>query len=167
MRREDGNALVEFALFFALLGIPLLLGTPEVAAWILCSIEASNAAHAGAAYAAQQFTANYSSTAGSSNFTYTAGSSSLPSTSTVTSVAQDDALELPIFMSSGAKMSVQMNTGCGTTVVNTNSNTIPTCSGNVPFVQVTTTATVNSLLKLSGLPKTITTSGNAVVYLVH
>jgi len=47
---ESGNALVELALVFALLGIPMLLGTVEMGTAVYDSVEISNAANAGALY---------------------------------------------------------------------------------------------------------------------
>lgn len=47
---NSGNAALEFALAFGLIGTPLMLGTSEIAALIYDSIELSNCAHAGAMY---------------------------------------------------------------------------------------------------------------------
>ncbi len=53
LRGEGGGALVELAIMLALLGVPLLLGTADIATLIYSSIEVSNAAHAGAIYGMQ------------------------------------------------------------------------------------------------------------------
>jgi Flp pilus assembly protein TadG len=53
LAEESGNALVELVLIFAIFGMPLLLGTAEMGVLVYDSIEVSNAAHAGSAYAMQ------------------------------------------------------------------------------------------------------------------
>ena len=53
---ESGNALVELALAFSLLGIPLLLGTVEMGYVVYDSVEISNAANAGSLYGMQNAT---------------------------------------------------------------------------------------------------------------
>lgn len=50
LRKEDGAALTEFALVLAILGIPLIFITINLAYVIYGSIEISDAAHAGALY---------------------------------------------------------------------------------------------------------------------
>jgi|GEM_PF-2376809 len=49
-RDDSANALVELAVIFSFLGIPFILGTAEMATLTYCSMENSNAAHAGACY---------------------------------------------------------------------------------------------------------------------
>jgi Flp pilus assembly protein TadG len=50
LEADAGNAALELALVFAILGAPLLLTTAELAILIYDSIEVSNSAHAGAMY---------------------------------------------------------------------------------------------------------------------
>ena len=44
---DAGSALIELALMVGLLGVPLLLGTGEIAPLVYDSAEITNAAHAG------------------------------------------------------------------------------------------------------------------------
>jgi Flp pilus assembly protein TadG len=53
LRGESGGALVEVALIVSLLGLPLLLGSTDMATVIYDSIEIENAAHSGAMYGMQ------------------------------------------------------------------------------------------------------------------
>jgi Flp pilus assembly protein TadG len=50
---EGGGALVELAIVLSIFGVPLLLGTADLASLIYGSIEIANAAHAGVMYGIQ------------------------------------------------------------------------------------------------------------------
>lgn len=151
LRCESGNALVELAVIVAFLGVPLLLGTAEMALVVYESIEISNAAHAGAAYAMQSLT--YAS-----------------NTTGITSAAQDEA---PDF---GTSLSVTPATfyACsaaidGTRYTGTNAQTSATnaCTGGsnhpLEFVQVNTSAVVTPPIHLPGLTSSFTLTGCSVM----
>jgi Flp pilus assembly protein TadG len=150
---ESGAALVETALVLSLLGPPLLLGTVEIGGALNASIEMSNAAYAGAAYAAQYYIQH--------------SSSALPTTTQVTSAAQNEAPELLNALAPSTSLTVNMYTGCGTGSP-TAGNSVPSCStGVIPYVKVTTQASVSPLIRAPGLTNLLTISGAATVNLVH
>lgn len=152
-RDEGGAALVETALILSLLGPPLLLGTAEIGGALNASIEVTNAAHVGAAYAAQYYIQN--------------SSSALPTTAQVTSAVQNEAPEVMNMLAPSTSLVVTMATGCGTGTATTG-NSLPSCSSGVlPYVQVTTQASVTPLIYFPGLGKLLTINGGAVVNLVH
>jgi hypothetical protein len=131
----------------------MLLGTTGAAALIYSSIEISDAAHAGAAFAAQYYISN--------------SNTALPSTSQVTTAAQNDAPELTPMLKSGTTLTVSMATGCNGGAA-TAGNTIPTCgTGVLPYVQVTAQATVVPITKFVGLPNSMTLTSTATINLVN
>ncbi len=149
---ESGASFIEVSLIVGILAPLMLLGTTGAAALIYASIELSNAAHAGAAYAAQYY--NASSTP------------ALPTSAQVTTAAQNDAPELTNMLKSGTSLSVSMATGCNGGAA-TAGNTIPTCSSGVlPYVQVTAQGIVVPLTAFAGLPKSITMTTKATINLV-
>ena len=151
---ESGNALVELALVFALLGIPMLLGTVEMGYVVYYSVEISNAASAGALYGMQ-------------SATY-ADAASIPA---VQSAAQAEA---PDF---GTKLTVTPTTfyvctsAVGGTQYSTGSYTqaqaTAKCSGTgnhaLEFIQVLTSATATPPVHCPGLPATFTLGGKSVL----
>jgi len=150
---ENGSSLVETALILSILGPPLLLGTVQIGGVLNSSIEISNAAHAGAAYAAQYYIQHTSS--------------SLPPQTNVVTAVQNEAPELMRMLAPSTNLTVNMSTGCGTGVA-TAGNSLPSCSPGVqPFVQVTTEASVSPIIRFPGLPGAMTIRGNALVNLVH
>jgi Flp pilus assembly protein TadG len=152
-RVGDGAALVETALILSLLGPPLLLGTVEIGGALNASIEMTNAANAGAAFAAQYYIKN--------------SSSALPTTAQVTTAVQNEAPELLNQLAPGTSLTVNVATGCGTGT-GTAGNSVPSCSAGVqPFVQVTTQATLSPLIRFPGLTSLLTIKGGAIVNLVH
>lgn len=143
IRSERGASLAELALLVGILGPVLIVGTFETCVFVYSSIELTDATHAAAEYAAQYYI--------QSNDT------SLPTQSEVTTAAQNDAPELLKMLKSGTSFTATLATGCGTAAATTG-NTIPTCtSGNLPYVQVTGSATIVPLgayLKLTSLTMT-------------
>ena len=151
---ECGNALVELALVFALLGIPMLLGTVEMGYVVYYSVEISNAASAGALYGMQ-------------SATY-ADAASIPA---VQSAAQAEA---PDF---GTKLTVTPTTyyACSLAVGGTQypiatytlAQATAACTGtsNHPllFIQVLTSATATPPVHCPGLAKTFTLGGKSVL----
>ncbi len=154
LRGDGGNALLELALVFSLLGIPLLLGTVEMGYVVYSTIEVSDAANAGALYGMQ-----------SQVF------ASSTDTSEIIAAAQADA---PDF---GANLTVTPYTyyACtsavgGTqypTTSYTQAQATAQCSGSgdqaLEFIQVQTSATVTPSIVLPGLPKSYTVTGNSVL----
>lgn len=152
-RDESGASLVEVALIFGLFAPVMVLGTVEVGGLVYDAIEVANAAHAGAAYAAQFYI-------GSSGL-------SLPAQTLVTTAAQNDEPEVTAFLASGTSLTVTMATGCngGTATVG---NAVPSCSGTtLPYVQVSTKATVVPLVRFYGLPSTLNIASQATMNLVN
>jgi Flp pilus assembly protein TadG len=144
---ESGNALVELALVFALLGIPMLLGTVEMA-----YVEISNAANAGALYGMQ----NLTDAASSAGIT-TAAQAEAPdfgSSLTVTSTT--------FYVCTSAVGGAQYSTGSYTQAQAT-----AKCSGTgnhaLEFIQVLTSATATPPVHCPGLAKTFTLGGTSVM----
>jgi hypothetical protein len=150
---ESGASLVEVSLVIGILAPALLLGTAGAAGFVYASIEVSNAAHAGAAFAAQYYI-------GSSD-------TALPTSAQVTAAVQNDAPELNAVLKSGTTLTVTMATGCNGGAANAG-NTIPTCStGVLPYVQVTAQATIVPFTAYIGLPNSLAMSSQATINLVN
>jgi Flp pilus assembly protein TadG len=151
---DNGNALVELALAFSFLGIPLLLGRIEMGYVVYDSVEISNAASAGALYGMQ-------------SPTY-ADAANIPA---VTSAAQAEA---PDF---GSKLAVTPITyyACSLAVGGTQypiaqytqAQALAKCTGGsnhaVEMIQVVTSASATPPVHCPGLPKTFTLSGTSVL----
>jgi Flp pilus assembly protein TadG len=153
LRGENGASLVEVSLILAILAPALLLGTVGAAGLVYASIEVSNAAHAGAAYAAEYYIAN--------------SNTALPTTTQVTTAVQNDAPELTALLKPGTTLTISMATGCNGGSATTG-NSIPSCStGVLPYVQVTTQATVVPFTAFAGLPHSLTMSSQATINLVN
>jgi Flp pilus assembly protein TadG len=153
LRSENGASLVEVSLVLAILAPALLFGTAGAAGLVYASIEVSNAAHAGAAYAAEYYIAN--------------SNTALPTTSQVTTAVQNDAPELTAVLKPGTSLTISMATGCNGASPTTG-NSIPSCgTGVLPYVQVTTQATVLPFTAFAGLPHSITMSSQATINLVN
>ena len=149
---ECGNALVELALVFALLGIPMLLGTVEMGYVVYDSVEISNAANAGALYGMQNAT-------------------SAASSAGITTAAQGEAPEF------GTKLTVTPTTfyvctsAVGGTQYSTASYTqaqvTAKCAGSgnhaLEFIQVLTSATATPPVQCPGLAKIFTLGGTSVM----
>jgi Flp pilus assembly protein TadG len=132
MRGEDGASVVELACVLAFLGPLLLLGTVELSLYVYASMELADATHAAASYAAQYY--------------YQNSNSLLPAQASVTTAATADSPELQGMLKSGTTFTATMATGCGTASP-TAGNTVPTCTtGNLPYVQVTGSATVRPVV---------------------
>jgi Flp pilus assembly protein TadG len=145
---ECGNALVELALVFALLGIPMLLGTVEMGFVVYDSVEITNAANAGALYGMQNAT-DAASSAG------------------IKTAAQAEAPEF------GTKLTVTPTTfyvctsAVGGTQYSTASQATAKCTGTgnhaLEFLQVLTSATATPPVHCPGLPTTFTLGGTSVM----
>jgi Flp pilus assembly protein TadG len=140
MRHTAGGALVELALIVPIFTI-LLLGAAEFGRLAYAAIEVSNAARAGVAYGSQS-----SSTASNLTGMQTAATNDGPNVAGLTATASQ-------FWSCSNAPSTQ-------------SSTPPTCTaGNhlLNYVQVKTTATVDPLIHVPGLPTTYTLRGLAIM----
>ncbi len=150
MRGESGNALIEIALLFSMLAVPMMLATSQLGLLAFESIEVSSAANAGAAYAAQ-------------SITYAADT-----TGTV-AAAQAEAADL------GSSLTVTPTSyyvcslapgGTQYTGSNAQSNATAACTGNynraIQYVRVETSVSVLPLVKSTWLPNSFTLTSTAV-----
>jgi Flp pilus assembly protein TadG len=142
-----GGALVEMAMVMPIFAL-LLVGVAEFGRMEYFSIEVSNAARAGVAYAAQS-----TATAASSN------------NAAIETAAQNDAQNL----TSITTLTVTPSTVCQCDNAGTFTN-MATCAsacaspGNViTYAQVNTSATVSTLLAIHGLPSSYTLQGQAIM----
>jgi len=149
LRNDGGNAALEFAFAFGLLGTPLILGTSEVAFLVYDSIELSNCAHAGAMYGMM-----------SSTFA--------SDTSGIQTAAQQEAADF------GSNVSVTPTTyyACSTAIngtqYSTQSAAAAVCPANtsnhyLEFVQVVSSISVNPPVQMPGLPRTWTIRGSSTM----
>ena len=150
LRDESGSALVELAVVVAFLGIPLLLGTAEMASLVYDSIEISNAANAGSAYGMQSLTF-------ASN------------TSGMTTAAQTEASDFGTALSVTPTSYYACSSAVGGTQytgTNAQSNATAACTGTgnhaLEFVKVTTSASVIPSIHWIGLPASYTLTGSSV-----
>jgi Flp pilus assembly protein TadG len=152
LRDDHGDALIELAVLFSLVGLPLLLGTVQMGFLVYDSVEISNAANAGALYGMQ--TSGYAA-----------------SSAGITSAAQAEAADF------GTKLTVTPTTyyAC-TNAVNgtqyptssyTQAQATAKCTGTgnaaLEFIQVLTSASVTPAIHCPGLPATYTLTGTSVM----
>ena len=140
---DYGGALVELALMIPIF-ILLLVGGAEFGRLEYFSVEVADAARAGAVYGAQ-------SAATASN------------TSEIQSEAANDAPDLAII----ATLTVTPTTVCdcsnGTSITCANTTACVRPARVVKYVQVNTSAPVNTILHYPGLPSTYTLQGQAIM----
>jgi len=149
---ESGNALIELALMFSLLGIPLLLGTVEMGYAVYDSVEIANAANAGALYGMQNAT-------------------DAASSSGITTSAQAEAPDFGSSLTVTPTTFYVCTSAVGGTQYSTSSYTqaqaAAKCTGTgnhaLEFVQVLTSATATPPVHCPGLAKTFTLGGTAVL----
>lgn len=171
-RNDSGSAFVELALVLPLLSL-VLVGAAELGRIAYFAIEVTNAARAGAAYGSQNTT-----TASTQNPTYEAA---------IQTAALDDAPELAKVASTFTATAntftdcEQVNTNSGTTTVtvaltpynlfNATTCSTSTISGEtnsiVNYVQVNTTATVSTMFRYPGIPRSFTLNGFAEMRVVQ
>ena len=155
IRGNRGSSLVELAVIMTFLFPPMLLGTVDFGGLVYASIEVSNAAHAGAAYAVQSY------------MTSSATPAVLPTQAEVTAAAINDSPELQNMLNSPSAFTAAMATGCGSGTAIAG-NTVLACSGtDLPFVQVTASAKVAPLVKFPGFFGTFSVSTTATMNLVN
>jgi len=154
-RAESGSAMIEIALIFSFLGLPMILGTAEIATVIYDSIEIDNASHAGAAYGGQSIT--YAS-----------------SSSGITAAAQAEAVDFGTNLTvTPTTYYVCANAPTGTQYTGSSAQTNATaaCTGGtnhaVEFLQVVTSASVKPAFHLPGLATTFPIASTSVMEVVQ
>ena len=154
LREDKGQAFVELALILPVF-VLLLLGAAEVGRLAYAAIEVNNAARAGVAYAAQTHTtaSDTSSTGG----TVLAAQTEAPDITTLTATAT-------LFCSCESSTGTLPAPGSCTGVTLTS---CPSPSRIVEFVQVNTTAPVNTVFHFPGIPNSVTFQGKATMRVVQ
>jgi Flp pilus assembly protein TadG len=149
---ETGQAFVELALVMPLF-ILLLVGAAELGRLAYAAIEVNNAARAGVAYAAQSHTT--AADTGATGGIVLAAKADAPDVTSLTATAsQSCACEA----SAGT---ITAFASCSNTV--TNLTTCPSPSRIVVYVQVNTTAPIDTLFHLPGIPNSLTLRGQATM----
>ena len=148
---DKGQAFVELALVLPVF-MMLLVGVVVVGRLAYASIEVSNAARAGVAYAAQTST----TAADSTNIT-------LAAKQDASNIISSDLIVTPTY-----SCSCESNTGTFTSFnscskADANLTTCPGTSRIVIFVQVNTTAPVGTLFHFPGIPSTVILGGHATM----
>ena len=145
---ERGDAIVELAVFLAILGIPLLFGTAEMGQVVYGSIEISNAAHAGAMYGMQS--ATFAS-----------------DTTGMTTAAQAEASDYGTLMTVTPTTFYACSASLSGTRYTTQSAANSACSGSgnhaLQFVQVVTSIALSPKIHIPGIPSSFTVSSTAVM----
>jgi Flp pilus assembly protein TadG len=150
-RDNAGSSLIELALSMTVL-LALLAGIADLALYIYASVEATNAAHAGALYGAQNPV-----TACDNAGMVAAAKADAPNIVNITATA------------TGA------NSNCKASAICACSNSLGTfaacstisCSGAgnrvLEYVQVNTTATVSTIVRFPGMPASLTLNGQNIM----
>jgi hypothetical protein len=152
---ESGSAMIEVALIWSFLGLPLILGTAEIATVIYDSIEIDNASHAGSAYGGQSIT--YAS-----------------NTSGITAAAQNEANDFGTALTvTPTTYYVCANNPTGTQYsgASAQSQATAACTGGsnhaVEFLQVVTSASVTPPFHLPGLATSFPIASTSVMEVVQ
>jgi Flp pilus assembly protein TadG len=148
LHEDKGQAFVELALILPIF-ILLLVGAVEVGRIAFASIEVSNAARAGVAYAAQS---------------RTTAADNLP-TGGIVQAAKQDALEITsLSATTSYACSCENSKGVTPTpgsCTGVDTVSCPSPSRIVLYVQVTTTAPVDTVFHFPGIPSKVTLGGYA------
>lgn len=138
LRSDCGNALIEMTIGVSILAT-IVLGAVEFGRIAYAAIEVNDAAHAGAAY-------------GAGNRTYAADITS------ITNAAAKDAPDVRN-LNTSASYWCQCSSGGASTCAATD------CTGSriITYITVNTSATVDPLVYVPGLPRSYTVSGKAVM----
>jgi Flp pilus assembly protein TadG len=141
IRDDIGQAFVELALVLPIF-ILLLVGAVEVGRLAYASIEVSNAARAGVAYGSQNHT-------------------TASDTANIQVAATQDA---PNITSLTATATQVCSCSSGTSITCANAGTTCVSPAHIiEYVQVQTTAPVNTLFHFPGIPSTVTFRGYAIM----
>jgi Flp pilus assembly protein TadG len=146
---DKGQAFVELALVLPIF-ILLLVGAAEVGRLAYASIEVSNAARAGVAYAARNHT-----TAKDSPNIQLAASMDAPNITTLTAT--------PTFSCSCESSTGVMGASVDCGGIDTTATSCPSPNRIVLYVKVTTSAPVNTAFHFPGIPNSITLRGFATM----
>jgi len=146
MRGDIGQALVELALIFPVF-ILLLVGAAEFGRLAYAAIEVTDAARAGVAYGAQSHI-----TASDTTGMQTAATQNAPDVTGISAVATN-------FCACSTAPTAQNS--CTSAAVTTSCSTAPAHSEE--FVQVKTSAAVNTVFHYPGLPTLYTMTGQAIM----
>jgi Flp pilus assembly protein TadG len=147
-RRDGGNSLIEVALFFSFVGMPLLIGTMQLGIVAYDSIEVQNAAYAGALFGMQ-------------NSTLATESSGI--TSAAQAEAPDFGTNLGVTPTSYYACVLSPAGTTYTTQALATSGCTGTGNSGVQFVKVTTSATVTAIYHWPKLPSSYTLNGISVL----
>lgn len=145
-REEEGQSLIEFAVALTVF-VVILLGAVEFGRLAYASIEVSSSAGAGAAYGARN--------------AITAGD-----TAGMQNAATNDGADIASWMSVGLHAVASETCSCsnGTVITCANSATLCVSPARVqPYVEVDTSATVDPLFYVPGLPKSYTLTGKTIL----
>jgi Flp pilus assembly protein TadG len=146
---DKGQAFVELALVLPIF-ILLLVGAVEVGRLAYASIEVSNAARAGVAYAARNHT-----TAKDSPNIQLAASMDAPNITTLTAT--------PTYSCSCESSTGVMGASVDCDGISTAADSCPSPSRIVAYVKVTTSAPVNTAFHFPGIPDSVTLRGFATM----
>ena len=148
LRESSGNALVELALVFSFLGVPLLLGTIQ-SGWLLYDhLEITNAAHVGALYGMR-----------SSTFASDANG--------ITAAARAEAPELGTSLAIASTVFYACSGALDGTQYASQSAADTACTSgltrDLQFVQVDASVSVTPMAHIPGLPTTYTLRSRSVM----
>jgi Flp pilus assembly protein TadG len=146
---EAGQAFVELALVLPIFTV-LVLGAVEFGRLAYAAIEVGNAARAGVAYAAQSHTTAQDS----ANITL-AATNEAPEITNLTAT--------PSYSCSCESTGGTIATPGDCTTISPAAGSCPSPSRIVLFVQVNTSATVNTLFHFTGFPNSVTLTGKAIM----
>jgi hypothetical protein len=147
LQEDKGQAFVELALVLPIF-ILLLVGAAEIGRLAYASIEVSNAARAGVAYAAQNHT-----TAQDATNIQLAATSDAPNLTTITAT--------PTYSCSCESTAGVFTAPGDCSGISTAAGSCPSPSRIVLYVQVTTSAPMNTMFHYPGIPNSITLRGFA------
>lgn len=149
---DSGGAVVELAVVLSFLGVPLLLGTTDIAQLVYSSIEVSDAAHAGAMYGMTS-------------------QASASQTAQITTAAQNDASDFgaSLIVTPTAYFACASDEG-GTQYPGTvagEAAAVAACTGGdnhaLEFIQVSVSAPVTLPFACCGIPNPMTLSSTSVM----
>jgi Flp pilus assembly protein TadG len=149
VREDMGQAFVELALVLPIL-ILLLVGGAEVGRLAYADIEVSNAARAGVAYGMQS-----STFASDSPGIINAATQDAPN---ISNLAVD-----PPTLTCFCETTAGVTTASSCATINTNVGSCPSPSVIVEFVQVNTSAQINTAFHFPGIPNQVTLRGRAIM----
>jgi Flp pilus assembly protein TadG len=146
---ETGQAFVELALVLPIFTV-LVLGAVEFGRLAYAAIEVGNAARAGVSYAAQNHT-----TAQDTANIQLAATNEAPEIANLTAT--------PSYSCSCESTTGAMTTPGSCATINLTAGSCPSPSRIVLFVQVNTSATVNTVFHFTGFPNSVTLTGKAIM----